>query len=103
MERTCQVPSANRYGPCACRGSNRCRSAREGEGNDFPLIEIFTRQKSLSPFLTDLTEALKSEDALAALENIDGAKLARELGLVKQVPEDGARVLRVQREAERCN
>ena len=46
----------------------------------FPLAEIYAQHKSLSPFLIDLTEALKKEDALSALENMDATNLAKSWG-----------------------
>jgi hypothetical protein len=46
----------------------------------FPLADIHREQKSLSGFLTDLVEALKKEDAMAALESVDGASLRKGWG-----------------------
>ena len=46
----------------------------------FPLAEIYQEHKSISGFLADLLEALKRNDALAALEGLDGTKLQKGWG-----------------------
>jgi hypothetical protein len=46
----------------------------------FPLAGIYAEHKSLSGFLSDLVQALKSEDAIAALEALDGTKLRKGWG-----------------------
>jgi hypothetical protein len=46
----------------------------------FPLAELYREQKSLAGFLSELVEALKKEDAMAALESVDGKKLEKGWG-----------------------
>jgi hypothetical protein len=46
----------------------------------FPLAEIVRQDKSLSGFLNDLVEALKNEDAIPALESLDGTKIEKAWG-----------------------
>jgi hypothetical protein len=50
----------------------------------FPLAEIFREHRSLSGFLSDLVEALKEEDAIAALESVDGTKLKKRWGWINK-------------------
>lgn len=48
---------------------------QQGKVMIFPLAEIYQEQKSIAGFLSDLTEALKQEDTIEALEALDGNKL----------------------------
>jgi hypothetical protein len=43
----------------------------------FPLKEIFAEQQSLSSFFSDLVAALRSRDAMEALDKLDGNKLQK--------------------------
>jgi hypothetical protein len=46
----------------------------------FPLAEIYGERKSLAAFLSDLVQALKSEDAMSALDSVDGSRLEKGWG-----------------------
>jgi hypothetical protein len=46
----------------------------------FPLADIYREHKSLSGFLSDLVNALKRDDAITALESLDGTKLQKSWG-----------------------
>jgi len=46
----------------------------------FPLADVYREHKSIAGFLTDLVDALKQEDAIRALDNLDGNKLQRGWG-----------------------
>ena len=43
----------------------------------FPLAEIYSEHKSIAGFLTELVDALKQEDAIRALEDLDDNKLQK--------------------------
>jgi hypothetical protein len=46
----------------------------------FPLADIYREHKSIAPFLSDLLTALKVEDAVKALDNLDGSTLEKGWG-----------------------
>lgn len=46
----------------------------------FPLGEVYQEHRSIAGFLTDLVAALKQEDAIKALETLDGGKLQKGWG-----------------------
>ncbi len=50
----------------------------------FPLGELYQEHKSISGFLGQLVEALKQEDALKALETLDGSKLKKGWGWLSE-------------------
>ncbi len=43
----------------------------------FPLADIYREHKSIAQFLTDLLQALKQEDTIEALDDLDGNKLQK--------------------------
>jgi hypothetical protein len=43
----------------------------------FPLADIYREHKSIAGFLTELVDALSQEDAMGALEDLDGNKLQK--------------------------
>jgi len=46
----------------------------------FPLADVYREHKSIAGFLTELVEALKQEDAIRSLEDLDGNKLQKGWG-----------------------
>src|SRR5262249_39672585 len=46
----------------------------------FPLGELYEEHKSIAGFLAKLVDALKQEDAVKALETVDGSKLEKGWG-----------------------
>jgi len=46
----------------------------------FPLADVYREHKSIAPFLSDLLMALKQEDAIKALDNLDTSKLQKGWG-----------------------
>jgi hypothetical protein len=46
----------------------------------FPLEDIYREHKSIAGFLTDLVDALRQDDAIRALDNLDGNDLQRGWG-----------------------
>jgi hypothetical protein len=46
----------------------------------FPLADLYREHKSIAGFLTDLLHALKQEDTLEALDNLDGNQLQKGWG-----------------------
>jgi hypothetical protein len=45
-----------------------------------PRADLFSEHKSLAGFLSDLTQALKSEESVNALDSLDGSKLQKGWG-----------------------
>jgi len=43
----------------------------------FPLADVYREHKSIAGFLTDLLNALKQDDTIEALDNLDGNNLQK--------------------------
>jgi hypothetical protein len=56
---------------------SNAENLEKGKVMIFPLGDVYQEHKSIAGFLTHLVEALKQEDAIKALETLDGDKLQK--------------------------